>query len=98
MSGKQVKTGAKGLNSLKGGDLWTGGSNPLATAGKVLSFMDGITGAFGLNTEQVNQAAADRAGMGAANKATGILNMIPGVKFMTAFGATITKKAVESAY
>ena len=64
-------------------------------AGKAL---DGITGAIGLNTEQVNQAAADRAGMGGANKLTGIINKIPGAKFMTAFGATTIGRANESAY
>jgi hypothetical protein len=71
------------------------------TALKMFNFaghiLDGVTGALGLNTEQVNQASANRAGFGGANVATGLINMIPGAKFMTAFGPT-SSKSNESAY
>lgn len=86
MSGAQIQQGLQGVGTAL---------QMFKIAGQAL---DGVTGALGLNTEQVNQNSADRAGFGAANKLTGIINKIPGAKFMTAFGATTIENANESAY
>ena len=86
MSASQVQAGIGGVSTAL---------KMFNAAGQLL---DGITGAFGLNTEQVSQSSADRAGFGSANKFTGFINKIPGAKFVTSFGATTLENASDSAY
>ena len=100
-NGTPFKGGAPGAFGSSGGGTSGGVGGALGAlqmfkkAGQAL---DGITGIFGLNTEQVDQFAAERAGFGTENKLTGIINKIPGAKFMTAFGATTIQNLKESAY
>lgn len=101
------KAGTNGLQAAKGAKNFSPaqkmqGLQGVGTALQMFKIagqaLDGVTGALGLNTEQVNQSSADRAGMGGANKLTGLINKIPGAQFMTAFGATNIENATESAY
>jgi hypothetical protein len=103
-SAQSFTNGVGGLKNINGMDFgkmqqgMQGVGTALKMFGAAGQLLDGITGAFGLNTEQVNQSSADRAGFGKANKLTGIINKIPGAKFMTAFGATTIKDVTESSY
>lgn len=87
--------GAKLANSQKGFQGVQTALQMFKVAGQTL---DGITGAIGLNTDAINQSAADRAGFGSANKFASVIDKIPGAKFMTAFGATTMQNLNKSTY
>lgn len=91
------------------GKVSTGGGmnlmNKFQAAGNVLKMfsaagkaLDIIPNALGMNTDIVNQASANRAGFGKAQKATQWLQKIPGAQFMTMFANKKMEDAKQSTY
>lgn len=86
---------SKAANFAKGMDGAKQALQMFKIAGQAL---DTVTGAVGINNDQIDQAAADKLGFGSANRFNNLVSMIPGAKAVMSIAGTTLQNANESAY